>query len=227
MKNLLVFALLILFLLGCRTQEFIFTQNQNSKIELVGEPDYPCQFGYRTAWYVVKDESPLSVIDKLNLNISVRSNWENGIKSVYENDYIFVSPNLDGYILVIGIIRATEDNNIVKGHAMLFDELQYFASHDTVSFYAWARFQNHHLIHAYNYSGERGEVCWNEGNLTVEELQLGFDKFPITDDDSFDDADSPDEESVLSIAKLWGIDPKFANDNYEKSTGYLCVFKDG
>jgi len=190
------------------------------------EPDYPCPFGYKTVWYVVKDDSPLSVIEKLNLDIMAQSNWENGINAVYKKDAIFVSPSLDGYILVVGLVYVAEDQEIVKEHSFLFDELQYFASHRIVDYHAWAKFVDHNLIRAYTYIGESGEITWNEGDITIEELKLGFDTFPASDDSSWDEVDLPNEESVLDISKAWGIDTSFTDKTYEKSTGYLCRIKE-
>ena len=195
------------------------------------EPDYPCPFGYKTLWYAVKNETPHSVIEKFKLNILCWANWKSGVPVAYEtsitspvNKKIFVSPCLDGYVLIIGIHPLTHGNDeIVKSHALLFDELQFFASHRVVDYYCWAKFQNHNLVRAYAYVGDVNEISWNEGTITAEELVLGFDRFPATETElGEEDVVFPNEEDVLYIAKAWGIDPKFENRSYEKSTGYLC-----
>ena len=188
--------------------------------------DAPCPFGHETAWYVLKDESPYSVIGKLKLDIMTEINWKFGLAKVKEGEKIFVSPCLDGYVLVIGLTDPARDE--VRSHALLFDELQYFCSRGSVKHYGWAKFQNHDLIRAYvfsgmNASGNMAGMEWNEGSFTAEELALGFDKFPAAEAGSSEEnAVTPNEEDVLSIARAWGIDPKFENHSYKKSLGCLC-----
>ena len=194
------------------------------------EPDYPRPFGYNTIWYAVKNETPHSVIEKLKLNVLSQANWESGVPMAHEtsitsplSNKIFVSPCLDGYVLIIGIYPLTHgDNEIVKSHASLFDELQFFASHRVVDYYCWAKYQSHNLVRAYAYEGDINEVSWNEGAITAEELALGFDRFPKKEAELGEDVVFPNEEDVLYIAKAWGIDPKFENHSYEKSLGYIC-----
>ena len=187
-------------------------------------PDFPCPFGYKTAWYAIKNETPQSVIEKLKLNIVCESNWEFGINYVYKNDNLFISPQIDGYVLVVGIIGLSHNMNheMVKKHSILFDELQYFGSHRVVDYYAWIKFAKQKLIRAYAYLGESGEVEWNEGIITAEEVGLGFDKFPVSEHTWEEDEKQPDEEDVIDIAKAWGVDPTFSDANIEKSTGYIC-----
>jgi len=192
----------------------------------VAIPDFPSPFGYKVCWYAIKNETPHSVIEKLNLKVVRASNWEDGINYIYDSrDFIFVSPQVEGYILVINV-RPDNEHDIVKGHALLFEELQYFGTHRVVEYNAWAKFADGKIIRSYCYIGDRGEITWCEGHATDEEISLGFDKFPSSTDEilseDFDHENTPNEEDVLNIAKSWGVDTRFECGTYEKGTGFIC-----
>jgi len=192
------------------------------------EPDFPRPFGYKICWYAVKNEDPQSVMDKLGLKVIRESNWKDGLDRTYgSRTCVFVSPQLDDYVLVVGVTPDV-DHNVVKKHALSFDEIQYFGTHRVSEYCAYAKFENGKMIRCYCYVGDMGEVTWCEGNMTPEEMRLGFDKFPQRTDellsDDFDYDNIPDEESILSIAKAWGIDTTFESKTYEKGTGFICQF---
>ena len=73
-----------------------------SRPETGNDPDFPVPFGYKCNWLCVKANSPLDVIEKLGLKNAEPSNWDKGIEMAY-NGYRFVSPVLDGYVLVVNI----------------------------------------------------------------------------------------------------------------------------
>ena len=212
----------------------IFTKKEKVTLaekEQISEPDLPVPFGYKTAWYAIKEESSLSVIEKLNLNIISEVNWKSGIEQTYYSDDVFVSPVVNGYILIINLIGMSENENHerVKEHGKVLPELQYFSSHRVVDYYAWAKFTGGKLLRFYSYLGGEGTLT-QEGSITNEEEMLGFNIFPQCDDfDSWSDKDwdnavFPDEESVIKIAKLWGIDPFFEDRDHDKGLGYVCKF---
>jgi len=189
-------------------------------------PDLPCPFGYKIWWYVIKDETTHSVVEKLRLKIIRESNWNAGIDWVYNyRDYMFVSPKIGDYVLVVNIYP-DDTNETVKKHALLFQSFQYFGTHRVVEYHAWAKFEGGNVIRGYSYLGERGEITWCEGSITDEELSLSFDRFPSSSDemlsDDFDCENLPCEEDVLAIAKAWGVDTQFEGGAYEKGTGFIC-----
>ena len=191
--------------------------------------DDPTPFGYKNAWYAIKNETPESVIEKLNLETLYESNWAFGLEHSYRYDTIFVSPQIGGYVLVIGLsdIAPDVDYSPVKKHSEHFAELQFFGSHRVSDYSAWAKFINGHLLRAYTWAD--GELKCDEGALTPEEIALGFDAFPsletdFSDDSILDNLVYPDEEDVLNLAKAWGFNTLFEGANYEKSTGHICRF---
>jgi hypothetical protein len=209
------------------------------KINADTKPDKPLSFGYKSAWYAIKDETPETVIQKLDLVKNCESNWKFGLE--YANDYknknaVFVSPQIDGYVLVIGSglfdLVDIDELEEVEFHAALFDELQFFASHSVSECHMWAKFNKKHCKNdrCYAYFGHNGTIPWNYGKLTKEELALGFDKFPQTNADielefERENCELPEEHNVLEIAKAWGVDTSFEGKHYEKSTGFICHCK--
>jgi len=203
------------------------TTSKSSPVKPNIEPDFPCQFGYKSSWYAIKNESPVSVIEKLGLDIICESNWNFGFEYIYNHkNAVFLSPKLDDYVLVIGLGDVAIET--IKKHAKLFGGMQYFASHRVGSYYAWAKFIEGEIVHAYGYCPETEEtVFWDEGMLTAEEIKLGFEAFPKKGDEIKWEEDDiyPNEEHVIEIAKAWGFNPAFEDGEHEKSTGYICHFK--
>lgn len=192
------------------------------------EPDFPIPFGYKIAWYVIKGETPLSAIEKLKLTVISEANWETGLKEAYAEDKVFVSPLVKNCVLVVNLIPWKNDH--VKVDGKLFSELQYFGNHRVAEYYSWAKFIDGELLRFYTYVGGEGQLE-SEGDLTPEELNLGFYKYPQEDyfdnwtDKDWDLAVFPDEDSVIGIAQSWGIDPFFSEQGYEKGLGYICRYE--
>lgn len=187
------------------------------------EPDFPVPFGYKCSWLCVKANSPEEVIEKLGLKNPQISNWDKGIEMAY-NGYDFVSPVLDGYVLVVGwgtdvLTLAPE---LLSDSAKKFPELQYFATQRVVDYHVWVKFVNGEMIRGYGWCGCDGELLMNSGELTAEEKKLGFTNLLPSAEANFDDFDFPDEDHVLEIAAAWGVDPSFRKEHYEKSTGFIC-----
>lgn len=188
-------------------------------------PDHPYPFGYKNSWLAIKSDSPQDVIDKLNLKVIGESNWQTGINTADRERWLFVSPSLDGFVLVVGLLGLQMDE--LKNMSGCFDELQYFETHRTVEHHLWIKFANDKLVRAYIFS--ELQVLIDEGELTLEEKKLGFEKFPTSrhqvvdwKDDEWDNDKLPSENDVLDIAAAWGIDPLFRKNKYPPSTGFLC-----
>jgi len=191
----------------------------------VAIPDFPSPFGYKVCWYAIPNETSHSVIEKLKLKVVSESSWEDGINCVSSSEkLVFISPLVDGHILAINVPEVEHD--IVKKHALLFEEFQFFGTHRVTEYNAWAKFLCGKIIRSYCYIGDCGEITKCEGSVTPEEISLGFGKFPSSTDEmlseDFDWENLPNEEDVLAIAKAWGVDTKFEGSAYEKGTGFIC-----
>lgn len=183
------------------------------------QADTPLPFGYKTGWLAIKGGTPEQVIDTLQLQNKIPANWKSGMKMAVSEGQIFVSPLIDGYVLLIGPMELELEQ--LGEMAKNFEELQYFVSHRVVELHSWTLFRAGELVRHYYYIGESGEVV-SVGELTEEEKDLGFDKLIMSEDDDWDEVEFPDEESVLEIAAAWGVDTSMQEHQQEKSTGYLC-----
>lgn len=186
--------------------------------EISAQADTPLPFGYKTGWLAIKGGTPEQIIDTLQLKNKISANWQSGMKLAGEGQ-IFVSPLIDGYVLLIGPMELELEQ--LEEMAKNFEELQYFVSHRVVELHSWTLFRAGELVRHYYYIGESGEVE-SIGELTEEEKELDFDSLIMSEDDDWDEATFPDEESVLEIAAAWGVDTSMQNHQEEKSVGYVC-----
>ena len=124
------------------------------------QPDTPLPFGYKTGWLAIKGETPEQVIDKLQLENAVSANWQSGMKLVESGERIFVSPQIDGYVLLIGPVELKLKQ--LEEMAQSFEELQYFVSHRVVELHSWTLFRDGKLVRHYYYIGESGELISKE-----------------------------------------------------------------
>ncbi len=167
------------------------------------QPDALLPFGYKNSWLCIPNSTPQEVMSRLDCEGVKPCTWERGLAEAEEDQQVFVSPCLDGFVLVIGLsgLEKKQLDRLAAG----FEELQYFATHRTVGYQSWARYQAGQLERGYTYLGERGEVLWDEGPLTAEEIALGAMKFPRghTEND-WEHIVPPTEETVLDLAAAWG-----------------------
>ena len=132
---------------------------------------------------------------------------------------MFVSPCLDGFVLVIGLPRFPE-----QGLAGAFRQVQAFATHRVTEYHAWARWDSGTLERMYVYDGSRGVVTVQTGELTAQEIALGFGRFPQKGREDRCEA-NPTEEDVLDLAAAWGVDPRKEAAAYPPSVGWICTVR--
>lgn len=187
------------------------------------EPDFPVPFGYKCNWLCVKSDSPTDVIRKLGLKNFEPSNWDKGIEMAY-NGYRFISPVLNGYVLVVnyGMALLTLAPELLDESAKKFPELQYFSTHRVSEYHAWVKYVDGEMVRGYGWCGCDGEVLLNKGALTPEEERLGFLNLITSSADDPEKVQLPTEDHVLEIAAAWGIDPGFSGSDYPKTLGYIC-----
>lgn len=182
------------------------------------EPEAPQPFGFKCSWLAVKTTDAQQVIQKLNLRNVRQANWTSGLAAAYEMDgEVFVTPALGEWVLVIGQSLPTaggeghpdEITPMIQSLSSVFEEVQYFSTHRTVEYHAWAKVQNGETIRAYAYLGESGETIWDQGEMTEEEKELDIQ------------TDFPDEEDVLQLAAKWSVDPAFEEQSYSPETGWI------
>lgn len=200
------------------------------KSEYDTTPDVPVPFVGFNGWLCIKDAAPQEVIKVLGLRNSQVANWESGIKAAESGfmEKVFVSPLINGCVLVIGYIpfgvkdSVDEELKILGKFADNFSEMTCYATQSTVDIHVWAKFVNGKLKRGYGWVGERGEIYLKEGNMTPEEHKLGFAKLITDPDCDWETVTLPDMEHVFAIAKEWSISPDFSDVNVPPSTGFVC-----
>ena len=184
-------------------------------------PDEPRPIGYKASWLAIKNVTPEQVIAQLGVKNAQTANWESGMKAA-DNDKLFITPVMDGYVIIAGVDYLTEKQEKVTELAKGFEEVLFFGTHRVVELNVWAKYVKGEMLRWYYFLGESGEVI-SEGELTPEELKLGFDSLISSEEDDWETVDFPDEESVMAISKAWGVDPWFEGHQGEVSTGYVAL----
>ena len=195
-------------------------------------PESPLPFGGKIAWLAVPGYKPSEVIAALRLAEVEPANWTAGLTQAYSTeDKVFVSPVLDGWVLVIGktlwrkadMNRSAENIGWLKDIGRMFGNACFFSSMKGLGNHGWVGIRDGEIVRAYGYSGELQELIWLVGEPTEEEVAInpGFaaemqerregDFRPIV----------PDEKMVLELAASWSIDPTFAGKQYPMDFGFL------
>ena len=201
------------------------SQLKISQLKISQEPDTPLSFGYKICWLVVKSDSPEEVVEKIGGKNVCVANWESGFRWIYEsNDFekVFVTPCLEGYVLVLNVEDLMEHEEFLEMVAGKFEEVQYFASHRTVDLYGWAKYFRGKMVRRYYCCLGNGDMYWDDGQLTEEEKELGLTNLPNEVMEDWDECTFADEEMVMEIARRWGVDTELGKFKGEKSTGFLC-----
>lgn len=221
-------------------------------------PDHPVSFGFKTNWFAVRTDDAGKVIARLGLSEPQAANWRSGLTALNErrlkpgeNKYVFVSPPVKGWVMVVGSHlpypegrsgkeRQEINRNFQRVFGALseaFPEVHFFGSYRVVDFVAWARSRGGKTERVMALA--EGEVLANVGKLTPEERSLSLlDVSGL----SLEQATAamvaayerprterkylmPDEATPLRIAEAWGgIDPdKLDKADLPKGVGTLAV----
>ncbi|MBT3068770.1 hypothetical protein [Rhodoferax sp. U11-2br] len=156
-------------------------------------PDSPEGFGFKSSWFAVKTQEPKRVAEILGLVDLQRANWASGIAAAYSfnskpngNKYVFISPPVTGWVLVVGLALPYPDRRSQGRNANIdsrfnamfgalvanFDEVQFFGSYRVVGFEAWGRANGGRIEREFCYAD--GEVYANVGPQTSVEKLLKF-----------------------------------------------------
>lgn len=195
-------------------------------------PESPLPFGGKIAWLAIPGYKPSEVIAALRLAEIEPANWTAGLTQAYStDDKVFVSPVLDGWVLVIGktlwrkadMNRSAENIGWLKTVGQMFGNACFFSSMKGLGNHGWVGIRDGAIVRAYGYSGELQELIWLVGEPTEEEIAVnpGF----ATEMQERNQADFrpviPDEKMVLELAARWSVDPTFAGKKYPADYGFL------
>ena len=184
--------------------------------------DTPLSFGYKSSWFAVKSDSSEKVAKAFRLEDTKPCNWYFGTTWAEEyNEELaqrkkiraFVTPPIDGWVLVTGIMLPTitppEEWNRVTRKLLErlgkeFGQAQHFATYHVSEYHCWVLTKGGKIERAYGYIGEKGETIEEIGKPTSAEAGL---RLPAKGDTDWSKFDIPDEETVMNIAGAWSVNP--------------------
>jgi hypothetical protein len=202
-------------------------------------PDHPINFGYKCAWYSVSSANTQGVAQFIGLRDAGPCNWERGVHHAYEGD-IFVTPSVRGWTFVAGCcvdptrpIRTEELTDRARAEiaprldilSHEFGTATFFVTHRVVEGHIWAKSVRGSLVRGYGYIGESGITFWDEGEITGEERAVREARCALRNDSEF----FPNEQSVMDMARAWGVCPndlEVANSDIGLSLGVLGSVSD-
>ena len=183
------------------------------------EAERAIPFGYKTIWLAVRSDEPRAVVEALG-GRSRRATWKEGLA---DGSHLFVTPPIDGWVLVTGNLEAADTSDVDSRLAFstalstrLETEVQYFGTHRIVEWHAWARIVRGEVVRAHGYVGESNETLFDVGAATPDELALGF-KFLNNEGPET----RPDERDVTRLAGRWSIDPTTLGERAAVGDGWI------
>ena len=205
------------------------TAPQTVKAAYDTTPDLPIPFTNMCGWLCIKGRSPEEVITILGLKNAQPANWNSGLPVVARSllNKVFVVP-VGEYVLALGYCpfgvmkTVKEELAVLNNIAAQVDEMSCFATQSVVDLHVWAKYHGT-LQRAYGWLGERGEVYINMGEISPEEISLGYTNLIQDADCDWDTVEMPDYEHVHEMSGAWGIAPDLSNvSGYETATGFVC-----
>lgn len=174
--------------------------------------DHPC------SWLAIKGQNQKKVMQALGLHDATPCSWEEGLAEA-QHHKLFVSPPVNGWILVVGADLPEPDEDVDECFHFLrqisrkLGHVQFFSVNRVLNYHAWAILDDGQVFRAYAWAGE---TLWNSGPKTGAEKELdmqcyGYGDTPV----SFLQKEPmiPNAEKVNQLAARWSIDPMTIAEN--------------
>jgi len=182
-------------------------------------------FGYKCGWLAIRSSDPNDVIVRLGIRGPRTLPWHEGIEAAYEGydtDAVYVTPAIDGWVLVVGtslfsVVGDQMDDEarlpafVASLSASLGTVVQYLATHRVSESHVWILADKGRLVRAFSV-GE-GEVAFDQGERTPVEKQLGNWQ-----------SDQATEEMVMQVASGWSVNP-LTLDQKRLPRGWLGTYR--
>lgn len=193
-------------------------------------PDSPVGFGYKMNWLAIRTIDAKLVADELAADKKVYvTNWQKGVEGAYAGA-TFVSPPVDGWVLVVNPGFADPTANYDKeGLVRLsqkFGEVHLYGTHRVSSAAVWGKFVNGEMLRAVSVGDY--ELYAEVGTATSDELQLIEEAKAARNAEDLNSFDEQtyitlltDEEWVMKLAGMWSVDPITLNERTDKRLGYI------
>jgi hypothetical protein len=165
-------------------------------------------------WVAVRSGNPYLIQAALGLHKPIPCSWEEGLCAAQERK-LFVSPSINGWVLVIGAHLPDPGEDVDKCFQFLAElsrkvgHVQFFSANRVVNHHAWVQMQQGIVQRAYAWTGR---TAWNQGRMTSAEIELGLrclDYTDVPEPSRFAQVDpfQQNTERVSMLAARWSIDP--------------------
>jgi hypothetical protein len=212
--------------------------------EVDDTPDSPSMFGYKISWLAVPSEDierVFRVLEQADARFDGRElrrcNWRSGLARIFanfRNPEVFISPPVDGWILVANWQPSDETSldsfkPILERLSAEFGRAFLFGSHRVVSFVMWAVAEDGELKRGlvesdgttYVDVGERLSAEEDLGLLSYDELDELLETAADQGDEDALYSRLADERTVLDLAALWSIDPSTLDERNDEGVGRI------
>jgi hypothetical protein len=173
------------------------------------EPNFPQR---PTTWLAIRSATPEMVQTALGVNRSAPCSWAEGVTGGHE---FFISPRVNGWVIVTGLALPTPDDDVDACFLFLtalsrkLGHVQFFHAEKFSHHHAWARMDDGCVTRAYAWAGE---TVWNQGVKTIPETKLGLKCFAYGDQALTNKIAEANYEKVLQLAARWSLDPEILQD---------------
>jgi hypothetical protein len=177
-----------------------------------------------TCWLAIRQRDIKAVQSALTLHNLKPCPCREGL-IVGNEQKLFVSPPIQGWILVVGSALPDPVEDVDVCFRFLLElsrklgHVQYFKSNLVLNHHAWAKMESGRVIRGYAWAGH---TLWNQGECTPAEAQLRLKSYnygEAADHGSFwsSSPSAANAEKVHSLAAEWSIDPESIDDRFTEN----------
>ncbi|MGV3771252.1 MAG: hypothetical protein ACO1QB_00020 [Verrucomicrobiales bacterium] len=185
----------------------------------------PFLFDRPTKWMAIRCTNLIKVQSALGLINPMPCSWAEGFSKCSESK-LFISPPVNGWILVVGQGLPEPSDDIDHLYHFLMNQgrelgtILYFHANKVFNHHAWVRIENEQVYRAYAWAGE---TLWNQGEMTAAEKELDLKCYdygdgPLPFPFSAREAQITNTEKVIQLAARWSIDPMALNSRNLKAS---------
>jgi len=171
-------------------------------------------FSAPSRWLAVKSGNPYVIQAALGLHKPTPCSWEEGLSAAQERK-LFISPAINGWVLVIGSHLPDPSDDIDHCFRFLSElsrkvgQVQFFSVNRAVNHHAWVQLQHGQVQRAYAWAGK---TIWNQGRKSTAEMELGLRCYDYTQGPERTQFGQNDPlhhntERVCLLARRWSVDP--------------------
>jgi len=176
-------------------------------------------------WLAVRTTNPQTVQSALGLLKARPCSWEEGLSAAHEQK-LFISPPVDGWILVVGSSLPEPARDVdkcfhfIRALSQKLGLVQFFSLNRNLQHHAWVQADQGHIQRAYAWADK---TLWNQGRMTKAEAELRLKCYDYGDSAErtyFAEADPPafNTERVSLLAARWSVDPTSVGARVPKQT---------